>query len=101
DRTPLRKAGWVVTSCTRSPSIHTSRGRSLSPVMYSCPVRAGIVLPPSRKDATHGQDTNPPSGAQARAPAGLTLAFPTAQPVPNRLLKVLNQDCPFGLPLLN
>ena len=44
DFTPLRSAGCVVTSLTRSPLIHTSRGCSFSPVIYSCPVRAGIVF---------------------------------------------------------
>src|SRR5262252_2600368 len=52
ERTPLRKAGWVVTSCICSPSIHTSRGCSLRPVMYATPVRAAMVHPPSPHQVT-------------------------------------------------
>src|SRR2546426_4274868 len=42
-RTPLRKPGWVVTSSTRSPRSQTSRSCSCKPLMYCCPVRAGIA----------------------------------------------------------
>src|SRR3972149_11060933 len=38
----LRKAGCLVTSPTRCPSIHRSGGRARKPSMYSAPVRAAI-----------------------------------------------------------
>src|SRR4029077_1464603 len=40
---PLSHPGWVVTSLTRSPCSQTSRLCSRKPLMYCCPVRAGIA----------------------------------------------------------
>src|SRR5216684_5167510 len=40
---PLSNPGWVVTSLTRSPCSQTSRFCSRKPLMYCCPVRAGIA----------------------------------------------------------
>src|SRR6266851_181138 len=42
-RMPLSNPGWVVTSLTRSPCSQTSRFCSRKPLMYCCPVRAGIA----------------------------------------------------------
>src|SRR5260370_29000599 len=42
-RMPLSNPGCVVTSLTRSPCSQTSRFCSRKPLMYCCPVRAGIA----------------------------------------------------------
>src|SRR6516225_9280890 len=43
-RTPPANPGWVVTSLTRSPRSHTSRGCWRKPSIYWRPDRAGIAL---------------------------------------------------------